>query len=1006
MKYTLKDFAKAVGVSQSTVSIWKKKGLIAPDITEGGRKFYSDTVLAEVLKLKGNKTTAVNNTSEDAAQIKPTEDNIAAAKHDDAPVEGKKIIANDGEKISEQNNHAQDTTTTAIKQQPFSQQVANLPREILALPRFVKTRKDNPKAPSGAKWQDPKNQKLYSELKGTIGFVAATDTEESLLFLDCDHFRDANGNFVSDTAKRWFNLITADGKYFAELSQSKKGAHVFAKPTKGKFRKITGRIYLTDDKQSFIEVFYRTTKFCLVTGDLFCCKPNAPIAQGNDADSMMHEIIAELAKQKHVEETIPKQSAREQEPKKTAADLGNDYDLFRADIMLDVINPADLPDSDWLAVNSACKNIGVPYHVVDTWNHRDSNRYNEEENLERWNSATDPSFNIETLHGIAKRFNYEEADARREWYQLHPDQSNDNIVYTRDRIKDCPVKLILPENFIWTKQGITQLVPSKKDTEDFKKLPVTKTPIIITKEFREPTKGTVEYEIALRVRDQWNYTVVDGKTLADARQLTELGNYGAIINDVGRLKQFFDALRACNPDLPQIKTYKQTGWTNSDCETFAYPTGDKDYIVRRAGFDYEEIFKPKGNAELWKQKLEEVSEQGGAIARITIGAIAASCLVKPLGLPNLQVHIDGKSGIGKSALPEFGASIYGDPSPGALTRTFSATMKNRLELATAFCDLPQILDELETLSKRDEENLSNSIYEYSLGICNQAQKRDGTAREAKRFSGARISTGERPILKQNDKHGAYKRVLALHAKTLFDDDFAFELHNFSKRNRGLFGYQWTQYVTKNIDIITKHFDDVCATIKRLVKGINSTQLKSLAVSAVAYQHFKICIGLQDSVTCADEMDKELGADLDAIIATLPTDAEIDDTARAIESLTSFVASHEKYFLRNQKDTDGEEMTFTFANETYGKIFDTGEVAFFPTALKKILEDELKFASADKLIASWSEQEKLVTNGGRKDHVIKIAKKTYKVIHFKANIISTDTDSAETSYYESLGVIDS
>lgn len=1003
MKYSQIALAKAAGLSQQTISVWVKAGKIAPDIMEGKRKFYSDAVLAEVLKLKGNKPSA--------AQVTTTE-----AKHDDAPVEGKKIIANDGEKNSEQNNHVKNTTNGGIRQC-----LSNLPAELLAQPRFFALcgtqKKDTPKG-----WSNPDNQRLFSELDSNrlLGFdTCGHDRAEDYLVIDFDHCLNDAGNFVSEDVKEWYFAIKRKfGGCYCELSISKHGLHFIGKPTKGKFQAISngksGVLLFDKANDVKIELFYKTkARYFLFTGNCYECDAQAPIPQGAVVDEIFQDLLDAIAKQNHVAETpnthnplSPRQPARKQETEKTAADLGNDYDLFRADLMLDAINPADLPDSDWLAVNSACKNIGVPYHVVDTWNHRDSNRYNEEENLERWNSATDPSFNIETLHGIAKRFNYEEADARREWYQLHPDQSNDNIVYTRDRIKDCPVNLILPENFIWTKQGITQLVPSKKDTEDFKKLPVTKTPIIITKEFREPTKGTVEYEIALRVRDQWNYTILDGKTLADARQLTELGNYAAIINDVGRLKQFFDALRACNPDLPQIKTYKQTGWTNSDCETFAYPTGDKDYIVRRAGFDYEEIFKPKGNAELWKQKFEEVSEQGGAIARITIGAIAASCLVKPLGLPNLQVHIDGKSGIGKSALPEFGASIYGDPSPGALTRTFSATMKNRLELATAFCDLPQILDELETLSKRDEENLSNSIYEYSLGICNQAQKRDGTAREAKRFSGARISTGERPILKQNDKHGAYKRVLALHAKTLFDDDFAFELHNFSKRNRGLFGYQWTQYVTKNIDIITKHFDDVCATIKRLVKGINSTQLKSLAVSAVAYQHFKICIGLQDSVTCADAMDKELGADLDAIIATLPADAEIDDTARAIESLTSFVASHEKYFLRNQKDTDGEEMTFTFANETYGKIFDTGEVAFFPTALKKILEDELKFASADKLIASWSEQEKLVTNGGRKDHVIKIAKKTYKVIHFKANIISTDTDSVETSYYESLGVIDS
>ena len=38
--------------------------------------------------------------------------------------------------------------------------------------------------------------------------------------------------------------------------------------------------------------------------------------------------------------------------------------------------------------------------------------------------------------------------------------------------------------------------------------------------------------------------------------------------------------------------------------------------------------------------------------------------------------------------------------------------------------------------------------------------------------------------------------------------------------------------------------------------------------------------------------------------------------------------------------------------------------------------------------------------------IRIGKKTYNVIHFRAGILATDTDSAELNYYEELGVFNS
>ena len=874
----------------------------------------------------------------------------------------------------------------------LSQNLKNLPKAILSQARFFAVNAD--KQPITKGWSNPKNQKLYSEIQGLAGFdTAGHGIAPDYLFLDFDHIFNADRTFVNKTAEEFFYHVQNILKTYCEISASGTGAHMIAKPTEGKFKRISsgknGKIEFGNG--AFLEIFYKTGgRYCLFTGDVYKCEPQTEITQGTSVDNLFQELL----------DTIYKNNAKNNQEanrqKKSSQFISID-DRDRALNMIAVIPVADLSREDWINVGMALKNNGNNVSDWVDWSRHDD-RFKDGECEKLWNGFTyGGGLTIATIHDIAKKYGYQEPSRHDDFAPMKAESQ----IRTRDKIINCPVNLIVPENFIWTKNGIIQRVPSKKKDRDFDYFPVAKTPIVPTKEFREPTKGTVEYEVAIFSREKWQFVIVDGRTLGDARLLTELCNYGAIIDEPSRLRQFFNAIRACNNlDLPQIKTYKQTGWTNSDCEEFAYPTGGVDYIVRRPGFDYEEIFKPKGDKATWIQKLIEVEKQGGAIAAITIGSALASPLVRPLGLPNIQVHIEGKRGIGKSALPEFAASIYGDPSPGAMTRTFSASLKNRLELASAFCDLPQILDELETLSKREEENLPQSIYEYSLGIANQAQKRDGTARETKRFSGVRISTGERSILKHNDKGGAYKRILNLRAKSLFEDSFAFNLHNFSKRNRGLFGKQWISYINRNITVIEKQFDEMCSIIKNRYVDIDPTQLKSLVISALAYQHFKICIGLQEHVN-----NQELETYLATIIATLPTSAEIDDTARALESLTSFVAGHEKYFLRNQKDTNGDEMTFTFANETYGKIFDTGEVAFFPTALKKILEDELKFASAEKLIAEWRDLNTILkVDKGQTTRKIRIGKKTYRVYHFKAGILSTDIDSAEISYYESLGVV--
>ena len=944
----------------------------------------------------------------------------------------------------------------------FNQRLDNLPKEILALPRFLRTRTDNHKAPLVKEWQNSKNQKLYSELKGILGFVAATDNDDSLIFFDFDHALDDNGKFVNETAEKWFYTLRG-GEFYCELSQSGRGLHMFAQPTKGKFGKLNGKIYFDAEKKTFLEIFYGTTKFCLVTGNLFRCSPNAPIATSDAADAIFQTVLDEINQSKYNTPLLKSPLTPSPRPyhgenyfttsqvaqimnvdKKTVRDwrekrffvediLDHDgtflylaervyqlksvyrrdwqtawrggepstnsaeYDLWRAEKMLDAINPAELSDSDWLAVISACKNIGLPYAVVDAFNRRDSARYNETENLARWNSAIDPSFNIETLHGIAKRFGYTEKDAQKEWYQLHPElnkrtapapMNDDGKVRTRDRIKNAPVDLILPDNYLFGANGITQVVPPKKDNDEPKYCSVTKTPILPTKIFFEPNKGTDEYEIAILSRGKWRRVEVEAKVLGDAKALNILCDYGALIIDSARLKNFFASIIALNPDMPEIKAYNQTGWTDDTFQTFAYPHSE-GHIVRRTGFDFEKTLATRGDADKFKQKIIEVLDKGGAVAHAYIGTALAAILARPLNILNPQIHLLGTSGSGKTALQKFTAAIFGNPRK--LLRTFAATNKNRQLIAAAFNDLPIFFDELETIQgKAAEDNLSNDIYNYAEGKGNQANKRDGTARETFEFGGARLTTGERPLLKQHDLRGAYKRLIQLDTRNrLFDDDFAAELHIFSESNFGHFGREWITFVTEHMQEISEQFQSL-AKGNPTTTQYEPTHLKHLAAALVAVEFFKVMIGASTKFN-----DTAVIINRRAILDTLPTVAEFDDTARAIAYLSSYVAGHDKYFmheiskeLQNSLRADFPEINPN-AFECYGKIFKDGEIAFLPHAFRKILEVDGGFASADKLISDFYEKGYLRSMNGRKTYQTWFNGKNVSTIRFLAGVICRD-----------------
>ena len=1021
------------------------------------------------------------------------------------------------------------------------QHLENLPVELLMQPRFFPVGRD--KTPHIQDWGNPNNQKLFCDIQqdkfagfDTCGHGKAAD----YLLLDFDHVLDKNGNFVSPDAEKWFNYLATIETY-SERSISGDGLHFILKPSPNKFPAFSaadrGTLYFdsahTNDSPK-LEIFYASkARYCFFTGNLYHCEPNTEIASDEVADEVFQHLIDELNKQNP-------QPVKKSKPSAQILSDSPDYDAFRAGIMLDVINPADLPDTDWLAAISAAKNLGIPYHVVDAWNKRDPKRYNERENLSRWNSLNDPSFDISTLHGKAKLYGYQEKSARKQWEELHttistqseldkkiadwqkangkidppflsklksaalkfdnlqaisadfasdtsnqkflgsfrfysffacvadsffirlktakadakkkiaefkkdnslPEPSDDDSALahfdlqdftkqvnyyrnqakkahelfkkqakadalnaqfeqeqerkkdetTKSQVPDCPIDLIIPLDCYFNNDGNSIIDYSGKFPKTFH---ASNNPIVPTKILRDPLTSLTQYEVAIKTDNFWRRVLVDGQSLFDPRRILILAASGALIESPVSLVKFFARIISKN-NLPVINCYSKTGWTDDSFSSFVYPISNNS-IVHRAGFNYEQEFASRGNAETWLKYFLDTCENGGAKARIFFGNALAAPLVRPFNISNIQVQIDGKSGSGKTALIKFAASIYGNPRK--LIRTFGATLKNRQAVAAAYNDLPTFLDELETLQggKKAEDSLPQMIYEYDLGIANQANKRDGTAREAFDFFGSRLMTGEHPILKSHNQRGAYKRLIQIHADQLFDDEFATNLHYISENHFGHFGRLWTKYVEEHLEEMRNVYIEFGKIFRQCPQNVEPTQLKAVTVDAVSLQFFLICAGKKDSFD-----DLAAARDIKEIISTLPSPADLDDSTRAIADLQSFFAGHVKYFAYNFKNdlVDGFTPMNSTAWECYGKRFDNGEVAFIPTALKKILENELGYQSADALIREFAQKDFLRYKKGRGfRYPTKINGQTIPAIRFKAGVFSDNEDGETTSPLE-------
>lgn len=974
------ETANFLGVKRHTVEKWRKNGILMPDVIghgkngRGGVYYYSKERILQLASVYV-KNDNCNRTATSQAGIS-----------DSGKFSGARTI------------------------------LENLPAELLNQKRFFPVRlvtdkkgKIN-KVPVIKAWQKPENQMTayeaafeHEKATGLVGMdICGHGLNPDFFFVDFDHVKDQSGNFLYEDAERWSNYLEL-AETFSERSISKDGLHYLFCPTANKFPELEGTctnpahaIYFDETKKGEgapkIELFHCSGRYILLTGDSVT---NMEIVSGEIADEYCQQLCNQLA--------LDISEIKDTADACAVAPIDSDISVEEVKKMLDVIPCAKVTYFDWFKTAAI-----IHYHFGEAgfelwrhWSETDPKRYTLANCQKQWSYITKRSADrvkspatIGSLIFFAKKFGY------------HPPKksitiaADDNANMTQDFIPNCPINLKIPNNFIFDAGGIARYVPPKKDKDEPKYIPVSRTPIIVTKIFTETKEYSTQYEIAFLLGKTWRHITVDGKITSDPRYMHEIANKGALIEEPSTLAKFFARLIAANYDaLPKVKAYTQPGW-HGDKFIYPVPAPTDDYICKCGGFNYSLEFATNGNADVWKATFLDACQKGGAKARIAFGNVFASSLVRPLNVPNIQCQLDGKSGGGKTALLKFAASAFGNPRE--LVRTFGATLKNRQAVAAAYNDLPTFLDELGTLQggKKGADTLPQMVYEFEQGKANQAQKRDGTARETFKFYGSRTMTGEFSILKSNDPRGVHKRVVPLDCgEKIFDDEFATELHIIAENHFGHFGRQWTKYVESHLEAIRESYLGFTEYIYREKKvNIEPTLLKAITVNAIAYQHFRIAIGEQETFDFV-----AAAKDIKAIISTLPTPDELDDSTRAIKDLQSFVAGHINFFAFDIKDNTPEGFTSINSKsfECYGKRFGNGEIAFLPHALKKILEEELHYQSADALIAEFAQKGYLRCGKGKGAGLCittRIYNQVTRSYRFKAGVLSngdTEKDCEES-----------
>jgi len=441
-------------------------------------------------------------------------------------------------------------------------------------------------------------------------------------------------------------------------------------------------------------------------------------------------------------------------------------------------------------------------------------------------------------------------------------------------------------------------------------------PIIPIEIINNIDTNTEKVKLAFYKRKQWQYAIVERKTIASNTAIIQLANRGIEVNSENAknlVTYLADVIELNNLETTDGITH--LGWINKN---FIPYTSKYKYDGDVAYKNIFESVTEKGQYEIWEKEIKKLRKNSRTL-RFLIATSFASPLVKIFQINPFIVHIWGKSSNGKTVAQMICASIWGNPQKGKLLSTLDSTKVASERLCNFLRNMPLILDELQ-ITKTKYKTYDTLIYELTEGKGKDRGTVDGGITETTEWDNIIILSGEEPITSSSSKEGVKNRVIEIEENEKIIEN-GNEVVNVILNNYGYAGKEFIEIIQNKEDL----FEEYNNIVENLKKEQNSPkQINAIATILLADKIVSETIFKDNAITLEEAKDYFT--------------KDIDEADRYIDLIIDIANAN----INNFYDVNNN---FPPSGQVWGKIEKTtdgkGNIMYYyfiPNKLYEILKD--------------------------------------------------------------------
>ena len=477
-----------------------------------------------------------------------------------------------------------------------------------------------------------------------------------------------------------------------------------------------------------------------------------------------------------------------------------------------------------------------------------------------------------------------------------------NLIYNTNRYE------ISSENFIY------EVIPNVG------KILVCYHPILPIEKYKNLEDGSEKIKIGFYKNNEWEYLIVDKSTISSSQSIVKLSDFGIAVTSENAkyLVKYLAEIENLNQDkIPTSSSVSRLGWFGDDT---LIPYTDKYEFDNERDFPYiNEKFGQSGELKDWVEFFRERRKYNNT-SRIVMASAVSSILLKKIKQPGFTLHVWGESEYGKTVACMVGQSMFGNPSQNdgkgiGINFNFTAAgLEYRLNL---YNNIPLFVNEMQ--HQKDAKDYDKILFLISEGKGKSRATKTGGISKENNWNNVVITNGEKNIIKDNSKAGAYNRCLSCEVTDYLYKDLQ-EVADFVKENYGTV-----------IREILKHLPDydLKAMFKQIYNGLNQedTTNKQKILEAIIILGDKLLTDIifkDEYYLTEQDFENKIVKKKDVVVEE-----------RAFEVIRDWYMSEKRHFLEdNENNLENQDIKV----EIYGRDMKFGYIAILPVILRKVLSE--------------------------------------------------------------------